>query len=207
MSATAAALPARATRRTFPIRRLIVIAASLLAALILAFIGTNVWASIQQRSLERRFDAATASWANLDPLERSSLTISPGEPVARIGIASIGLDAIVVEGATPAIMRRGPGHLIGSATPGEAGVAIVTANRVGFGGFFLRLDRVAVGDRIVTESPFGTTTYTVTEVDIVPAAALDLRTDSSRRVLMLIGSSRLIGGGDRLVIRALAGGA
>ena len=207
MSATAAAIPARLTRRGFPVRRLVIAAGSLLAALVLAFVGTNVWASLQQRSLERRFDTAAASWATLDPVERSSLTFTPGDPVARIGVTSIGLDAIVVEGATPALMRRAPGHLAGSATPGEQGVAIITANRFGFGGFFLRLDRVAVGDRIVTESAFGTTTYTVTEVGVVPAARLDLATDSPRRVLILIGSSGLVGGSDRLVVTAVAGGA
>jgi sortase A len=207
VSAAAATIPARMSRRGIPVRRLLIVAGALLAALVLAFVGTNAWTSIQQRSLEDRFDAAAASWATLDAAGRSSLTFAPGEPVARIGIASIGLDAIVVEGATPSLMRRAPGHLAGSATPGESGIAIITANRIGFGGFFLRLDRLAVGDRIVTESAFGTTTYTVTEVRTIPATQLDLRTDSSRRVLMLIGSSRLAGGSDRLVVTAVAGGA
>ena len=206
MSATAAAMPVRiATRRRFPVLPALITAGSLVAALILSFVGSNLWTSVQQRGLERRFDSAAASWARLDPAARSSLTFAPGDPIARIGIGTIGLDAIVVEGATPAIMRRGPGHLPGSATPGEPGVAIITANRIAFGGFFLRLDRLEVGDRILTESPFGRTTYTVSEIRRVPAEQLDLATDSSQRVLMLIGSSRLVGGSDRLVVRAVAG--
>ncbi len=208
MSATAAAMPARlATRRRFPARRVVLTAGSLFAAMVLAFVGTNVWTSVQQRGLERRLDRAAASWARLDPVERSSLTFGAGAPIARLGIASIGLDAIVVEGATPAIMRHAPGHLPGTATPGEPGVAIITANRVGFGGFFLRLDRLEIGDRIVTDGPFGRTTYTVTDVRVIPSGRLDLATDSSQRVLMLFGSSRLAGGSDRLVVRAVAGGA
>lgn len=208
MSATAAVMPAPVvSRRRFAVRPFVIAAVVLIASLVLTFVGSNVWTSVKQRGLVRRFDAAAAKWASLDPVGRSSVTFSPGDPIARMSIATIGLDAIVVEGATPAIMRRAPGHLVGSATPGDAGVAIITANRFGFGGFFLRLGRLAVGDRIVTASTFGTTTYTVTEVRTVPEGQLDLQTDSSRRVLMLVGSSSLVGGSDRLVVTAVVGGA
>ena len=148
-----------------------------------------------------------ATWSGLDPVGRSEVTVDTGAPIARIGIASIGLDAIVVEGATPTVMRRAPGHVPGSAIPGEPGVALVTANRFAFGGFFLRLDRVVVGDRIVVDSPFGNTIYTVTEVEVVSKTQLPLDADGSQRVLVLFGSSRTVGGSDRLVVKAVAGGA
>lgn len=208
MSATAATMPARvAARRRVPIRPFVIAAAGLAVVLVLSFIGSNVWASVQQRDLSRRFDAAAASWADLDPVGRSEVTVPAGAPIARIGIPTIGLDAIVVEGATPALMRRAPGHVPNTALPGEPGIAIITANRFAFGGFFLRLDRVAVGDRIVTESPFGETTYTVTEVQVLPKTQLGIGADSSQRVLVLFGSSRTVGGSDRLVVKAVAGGA
>jgi sortase A len=205
VTATTATMPRRIALRRRPVVPLLIVAGTVVAVLVVAFIGSNVWASVQQRSLARRFDASATAWERLDPVARSEVTVPVGRPIARLQIASIGLDAIVVEGATPGLMRRGPGHLPGSATPGENGVAIVTANRVAFGGFFLRLDRLGVGDQIEVESPIGRTTYTVTEVRVVPSDELDLETDSSVPVLMLFGSSRLIGGGDRLVVRAVAG--
>jgi len=61
-----------------------------------------------------------------------------------------------------------------------------------------------VGDEIVVQSAIGRTTYTVTEVSVVPEDQLDLTTDSTDRVLVLFASNRLWGGGDRLVVRALA---
>ncbi|MFY9586071.1 MAG: sortase [Actinomycetota bacterium] len=208
MSATAATLPARlATGRRFPIRPFVIAAVSLVAALVLAFVGSNVWASLQQRDLSRRFDRAMASWANLDPVGRSEVSVEAGAPIARIGIPSIGLDAIVVEGAAPGVMRRAPGHVSGTAIPGEPGIALITANRFAYGGFFLRLDRVGVGDRIMMESPFGETVYTVTDVQVVPKTQLPLDADSSQRVLLLFGSSSMVGGSDRLVVKAVAGGA
>lgn len=208
MSATSAVMsaPRVATHRRRPAPvALLVTAASLAVALVLVYVGTNVWASVQQNRLSARFDAAAERWAGLDLVARSSLTFALGDPVARISAPSIGLDAVVVEGASPAIMRRAPGHLPGSATPGEEGVAIVTANRFAFGSFFLRLDRLEVGDRIVAESALGPVTYTVTEVRVVAADELDLATDSTQRVLVLFASNRLVGGADRLVVRAVAG--
>jgi len=182
----------------------VVVAVSIAALLIVGYVGTNVWASVQQRRLQSRFDAAAAGWAKLDPAAQSAVTFAPGDPVARIVISSIGLDAIVAEGATSGVLRRAPGHLPSSATPGENGVAIITANRLAFGSFFLRLGRVSVGDTIVTQSVFGRTTYTVVDVQVVPADQLDLSTDSTTRALVLFASDRLWGGSDRLVVRALA---
>jgi sortase A len=195
---------ARRARRARPPRALVIGVVSVVALLVVAYVGSNVSASISQRGLERRFDAAAARWETLDPVARSSLTYAQGDPIARLAIPSIGLDTIVVEGATPALMRRGPGHLPASVTPGENGVAIITANRFGFGSFFLRIDRLSPGDRITAFSALGTTTYQVDSVRLASQDSMDLTVESTERVLVLFGSSRLWGGSDRIVVRALA---
>lgn len=182
----------------------LIVAGVILLALVLGYVGTNVYASLGQRDLAARMDHAIANWASLDPPARSSVAYGTGDPVARLLAPAIGLDVVVAEGATPAVMRRAPGHLPGSVTPGAEGVAIVTANRFGFGSFFSRLGNLAEGDQLVTESALGRTTYTVIEVRTVAADRLDLTTDSNQRVLMLFGSARMWGGPDRLVIRAVA---
>ena len=207
MSASPFAIPVpaqRQRRRAGPPIAAAIGVLAILAALLLSFIGSNVWASIQQRSLERRFDAAAAQWSSLDPVERSGITYQPGDPIARLEIPSIDLDAIVVEGTTPGLMRSAPGHLAASATPGENGVAMITANRMGFGSFFLRLDRLSEGDRIVASAAFGRIVYEVESVRVIPAARMDLAVDSTKRVLVLFASGRMWGGADRLVVRAVA---
>ena len=207
MSANPTTITAPAERRNtkpFPRVAVAVTVFSVLGALILSYIGTNVWSSFQQRALERRFDAAAARWHAMDPVDRSAVTYTTGAPIARLVIPSIGLDAIVAEGATPSIMRGAPGHLDASATPGENGVAIITANRIGFGSFFLRLDRLEIGDRIEIETAIGRTVFEVESVKVVPADQMELGVDSTERELLLFGSARLLGGPDRLVIRALA---
>ncbi|HJR18176.1 MAG TPA: sortase, partial [Actinomycetota bacterium] len=193
--------PARARSLKTPA---LIVAGIVVASLVATYIATNVYASLAQRTLDGRMADALERWAPLDPAERSSIAFASGDPVARLVAEDIGLDVVIAEGATPSVMRRAPGHLPGSATPGEQGVAIVTANRLGFGSFFARLSSLDAGDRIVTESVFGRTTYTVMEVRTVAAERLDLATDSNDRVLMLFGSARLWGGPDRIVVRAVA---
>lgn len=194
----------RRRRRAGPPVAVVIGVLGVVVALILAFVGSNVWASIRQQTLEGRFDDASARWSSLDPVERSGITYAPGDPIARVEISSIGLDAIVVEGATPSLMRSAPGHLPSSATPGDNGVAIITANRMGFGSFFLRIDRLSPGDRIVSSSALGRAVYEVESVRLTPVEQMDLAVDSTRRVLILFASGRLWGGADRIVVRALA---
>jgi sortase A len=204
MTAAPMTLSAPARPRSLKIPALVV-AGVITIALVVSYVATNVYTSLAQRTLDGRMADALERWAPLDPAARSAIAFGSGDPVARLVAADMGLDVVVAEGATPSVMRRAPGHLPGSATPGEPGVAIVTANRLGFGSFFSRLGALTIGDRIVTESIFGRTTYTVVEVRTVSAERLDLTTDSNDRVLMLFGSARVWGGPDRIVVRAVAG--
>ncbi len=72
-----------------------------------------------------------------------------GAPVARIVIPKIDLDEIVLEGVDGDELNAEPGHLSGSAYPGESGNAVISAHR---DRHFNHLDALDVGDTIVTES-------------------------------------------------------
>jgi sortase A len=104
-------------------------------------------------------DRARAAWAAAEARRRvAEVTeaLDGGEtrryaaqaPVARLEIPSIALDEIVVEGVEEASLNAGPGHLRGSALPGEAGNAVISAHR---DRHFRELDKVTIGDSIVTE--------------------------------------------------------
>jgi LPXTG-site transpeptidase (sortase) family protein len=75
--------------------------------------------------------------------------VAPGAPVARLLIPRLRLDEIVLEGIDGNSLNAGPGHLPGSAFPGEQGNAIISAHR---DRHFARLGSIQVGDTIVTES-------------------------------------------------------
>ena len=87
-----------------------------------------------------------------------------GEPVGRIEIPSIGLDEVFIEGVNAAQLNVAPGHLPESALPGQPGNAVISAHR---DRQFHALDRLALGDTILTETLGGRTTWIVVARRIV----------------------------------------
>lgn len=90
--------------------------------------------------------------------------LSPGAPVARLLIPRIGLDEVVLEGVDGDELNAGPGHLPGSALPGAAGNAVISAHR---DRHFVRLGELAVGDTLETETRVGRQRWVVTARHVV----------------------------------------
>lgn len=94
---------------------------------------------------------------------RSSLAdIADGTPIARLVIPSIDLDEIVLEGS--AALDAGPGHVSGSAFPGERGNSLISGER---DRHFSHLDAVSAGDTVFTESGLTRDTWIVISKRIV----------------------------------------
>ena len=91
-----------------------------------------------------------------------------GVPIARLRIPRLGLDEIVVEGVTDAALRAGPGHLPGSAFPGDSGNSVISAHR---DRHFRALGELAIGDTVVTETLGGETRWVVTSRTVVRRGA------------------------------------
>lgn len=87
-----------------------------------------------------------------------------GAPVARIVIPRIGLDEIVLEGVDGTDLNGGPGHVPGTALPGERGNSVISAHR---DRHFNHFDRLAVGDTIVTESGSLRSTWVVRATRVI----------------------------------------
>lgn len=94
--------------------------------------------------------------------------IIPGAPVARLVIPSLGLDEIVMEGVDGNALNAGPGHLPGSAFPGERGNSVISAHR---DRHFSRLGSVEVGDTVLTESGARATRWVVISKRVIDADA------------------------------------
>jgi len=75
--------------------------------------------------------------------------IVDGAPIAHLVIPRLDLDEIVLEGVGDDELNAGPGHLPGSAFPGERGNAVISAHR---DRHFNHLDLLEAGDTITTES-------------------------------------------------------
>lgn len=91
-------------------------------------------------------------------------TLVAGAPMARVVIPRIGLDAIVLEGVDGDELNAGPGHLPGSAYPGEQGNSVISAHR---DRHFSHLDALDVGDTVITESGTHVTTWEIVAKRVV----------------------------------------
>jgi sortase A len=101
-----------------------------------------------------------------------------GAPVAHLVIPSIGLDEIVLEGVDANALNSGPGHVPGSALPGERGNSVISAHRDRhFSGF----GSLKIGDLIETESASHDDRWRITALKVIDkdSPALFTTTDAT----------------------------
>ena len=133
--------------------------------------GVGAW---QQQEARRAWEESEAQ-AVVALARRASMidvfnggSILPGSPVARITIPRLGLDEIVLEGVDDNALNGGPGHLPGSAFPGEKGNSIISAHR---DRHFAPLAEILVGDTVITESGVNATRWVVISKRVIDADA------------------------------------
>jgi sortase A len=108
---------------------------------------------------------------------------SLGEAIGEIQIPSVGLQAVVIHGASPQILRLGVGHLPETPIPGEPGNIALAGHR---DTFFRSLRRVHPGDTITLRSRAGTFQYRVDSTTIVSPQDVAILLPSRRNQLTLV---------------------
>ncbi len=88
-------------------------------------------------------------------------TVKHGDPLTRIVIPALDVNAVVVEGTSAAALRAGAGHYPNTALPGEAGNVAIAGHRTTYGKPFNRIDELPVGEEVRLETPLATYTYKV----------------------------------------------
>ncbi|MDI6689888.1 MAG: sortase [Actinomycetota bacterium] len=148
-----------------PIGKLFIVIGVLM---LMYLIFTDIYAGFEQRKLvqewESRFkDSLLSMIPPLSENEREGETQGPSEladkrrievsTFARLVIPKMELDVIVVEGTTREVLKKGPGHLKGSALPGEKGNCVISGHRVTYGAPFRRLNELELDDEILIYTP------------------------------------------------------
>jgi sortase A len=87
-----------------------------------------------------------------------------GETIGEIQVPRLGLNAMVVQGDSPANLRRAVGHISKSALPGEWGNVAVAGHR---DTFFRPLRGIRVGDEIDFATPERSFEYVVESIQVV----------------------------------------
>ena len=177
-----------------------------LGALLVLYVGYRYASGAYER------DAARSAWAALEARNTvaaaSALAAAPthttyttGELVGRLLIPVVKLDEVIAEGVGDDELDAGPGHLPGSASPGEPGNAVISAHR---DRHFRSLGRVAVGDTVITETRTLRTMWVITGRKIVGRYVPSLfRTSEPELTLTTCWPIRYVGPApDRLILTA-----
>jgi sortase A len=150
---------------------------------------------------ERTGPARTAPGPTPSP-PATPILPSPGEPIARIEIATIGVDQVVVEGVDAAQLRLGPGHYPGTPLPGQPGNVAIAGHRTTYGHPFADLNALLPGDRIVLLAPRGTFVYSVSSLRIVQPTDVSVLAPTAGPALTLTTCTPRFSAAARLVVRA-----
>lgn len=149
---------------------------------------------------------AAAEEVSFDPDAEPDLDApAPGSPVAVLEIGAIELLQVVVEGVGPQQTRRAPGHVPGTAGPGQPGNSGIVARRTAFGAPFGDLSRLERGDEILVTTTQGQSIYrvrTVTTGRDLPDDAFGPTADEDRLTLVTSASSQPWSGNDAVVVVA-----
>jgi len=128
-------------------------------------------------------------------------TSGPEQPT-RIVIKSIGVDAPVVEGDDWEQLKKGVGHHLGTANPGERGNMVLSAHNDVFGEIFRNLDKVELKDEILVYSGSRMFRYVVTQKRVIEPTEVSVMYPTSDPTLTLITCYPYLVDNKRLVVIA-----
>jgi sortase A len=105
-------------------------------------------------------------------------------PISRLDVPGLGIDRIVLAGASGSSLAFGPGHLFGSPLPGQQGNTVIAGHR---DTHFRFLKDIQPGELIQLQSNKGRTiSYEVSETIIVDEKQAEYLANTSENTLTLI---------------------
>lgn len=127
-----------------------------------------------QRAWQQRLETGIATkpwpWADLSP-------------VARLKVARLGVDEIVLSGDSGRTLAFGPGWAESSAAPGASGLSVVSAHR---DTHFSFLRHLRIGDAIEIDNAHGVHAMRITSMRIADSSRERIATESDDDALLLV---------------------
>lgn len=195
-----------------------------LGVVVLLFCAYELWVTglVTAQEQDRLGDDLRRSWAEpaARPVEVDPKDAPASVPVSRElgqGIAVLHVPAlpdydpwVVVEGTSVAALKNGPGHIPGTALPGQLGNVVVSGHRTTYGAPFERFGELTPGHEIVLETRDRWFTYTVRGSEIVAPTAVEVTypvpgdpvATPTKRLLTLTTCHPKYSARSRLIVRA-----
>jgi sortase A len=128
-------------------------------------------------------------------------TAGPNHAI-RLQIPKISKDVPVVEGDGPEQLKKGVGHYIYSANPGESGNVVLSAHNDIHGEIFRDLDQLDEGDLVILFSARQSYTYAVQDVLIVEPSQVEFLEASDEPIVTLISCYPYLVDNKRIIVIA-----
>jgi sortase A len=125
---------------------------------------------------------------------------APGDAVGRLQIPRLDADFVMVKGADPSDLRKGPGTFDDAPLPGVGGTAAVAGHRTTYLAPFRHIDKLRRGDRITVQMPYATFTYRVQRTRIVAPDAVKVLRDVGYDRIVLSACHPLFSAAQRIVV-------
>lgn len=160
----------------------ILIAAGVVAFAYVAWVA-GARAFFQRKELQKL--ESTNAVSQVQPPSAPPIHAAPqlGSVLGRIQIRQLGLDAIVVEGDSPRILRRAVGHIPKTPLPGQLGNIALAGHR---DSFFRSLRLIRLHDIVTFSTPDQEFQYEVESAKVVPPNATSVLQPSAGNQLTLI---------------------
>jgi sortase A len=153
----------------------------LLGAILLFYVGSQYY------DMHREQQRLQAEWAAQQKAVSAETTSVESKPVddglIRLAIPKIDLSAIVVDGTTRKQLKNGPGRIVGTPLPGEAGNSVISAHR---DTFFRHIYELKAGDEIDVQRNGKSLKFEVTGKKIVDPDDLSVLKQTADPQLTLI---------------------
>lgn len=161
----------------------------------------------QRAELARQSPAARRDYAA--QATRMRAHTEPGDPIGRLVIDRIDLDAIVVRGSRTLqpggiddTLHAGPAQIWKSAFPGQGSNTAIAGHRTTYTHPFWALQRMKRGDLIKLYMPYGTFTYAVRTVTTVQPDNVSVAGDHGHEELTLSTCTPRFTAARRLIVHA-----
>ena len=132
--------------------------------------------------------------------------VAVGAGIARIVIPRIGLDAVVVELADMQdneSLKEGPGHINGTAYPGQVGNCVISGHRTTYGAPFRNVNELQPGDDIILRTAGGEYIYKVAGTRIVEPTDLSVLEQGTDKRVTLTACHPWYSASQRIIVTAV----
>jgi sortase A len=155
-----------------------------------AYVAVDAWwfQGRESRMLERILKARKAADVDLQYVKAPGPPPRPGVSmmhglIGRIDIARLGVSVMVMEGFDGKTLRRGAGHIPGTALPGQQGNVGISAHR---DTFFRPLRNIQAGDVMTVTTLDGEYEYRVVSTKVVSPSDVSVLNPTGGEVLTLV---------------------